>query len=130
MAALPAPAPRWPTQLPPPRSTDRDRAESRSGSTAAPSERGCAHAERLVSSIGELPGAEVVAKPVINQGLVRFLSRGGNHDQFTDEVIRRIHESTAEMILPDTIHNRAPGQWILGACDPFGESRPARALGR
>ena len=53
-------------------------------------ERGCAHAERLVRSIGELPGAEVVAKPVINQGLVRFLSRGGNHDQFTDEVIRRI----------------------------------------
>ena len=31
-----------------------------------------------------------MAKPVINQGLVRFLSRGGNHDQFTDEVIRRI----------------------------------------
>jgi glutamate/tyrosine decarboxylase-like PLP-dependent enzyme len=53
-------------------------------------ERCCAHAERLVRNIGELPGAEILAEPVINQGLVRFLSRHGNHDQFTDEVIRRI----------------------------------------
>ena len=65
------------------------RALGRSG-IAGIVERCCAHADRLVSSIGELPGAEVVAKPVINQGLVRFLSRGGNHDQFTDKVIRRI----------------------------------------
>ena len=65
------------------------RALGRSG-IAGIVERCCAHAERLVRSIGELPGAEVVAKPVINQGLVRFLWRGGNHDQFTDEVIRRI----------------------------------------
>jgi glutamate/tyrosine decarboxylase-like PLP-dependent enzyme len=53
-------------------------------------ERCCAHAERLVRGIGELPGAEVVAAPVINQGLVRFLGRTGNHDRATDEVIRAI----------------------------------------
>jgi glutamate/tyrosine decarboxylase-like PLP-dependent enzyme len=53
-------------------------------------ERCCAHAERLVTGIGRLPGAEVVAAPTINQGLVRFLARDGNHDRFTDEVIRRI----------------------------------------
>lgn len=53
-------------------------------------ERCCAHAARLVTGIGALPGAEVVAAPTINQGLVRFLSADGNHDRHTDEVIRRI----------------------------------------
>ena len=40
--------------------------------------------------IGALPGAEVVAAPVINQGLVRFLGPDGNHDRATDAVIRAI----------------------------------------
>ena len=53
-------------------------------------DRCCVHAERLVSGIGRLPGAEVVAAPIINQGLVRFLSRDGDHDRFTEDVIRRI----------------------------------------
>jgi glutamate/tyrosine decarboxylase-like PLP-dependent enzyme len=55
-------------------------------------ERCCALAERLVREIGALPGAEVVAAPVINQGLVRFLGSDGNHDQTTDEVIRAIQQ--------------------------------------
>ena len=37
-----------------------------------------------------LPGAEVVALPVINQGLVRFLADDGDDDRRTDEVIGRI----------------------------------------
>jgi glutamate/tyrosine decarboxylase-like PLP-dependent enzyme len=53
-------------------------------------DRCCAHAARLVGGIGRLPRAEVVAAPTINQGLVRFLSRDGGHDGFTDEIIRRI----------------------------------------
>jgi glutamate/tyrosine decarboxylase-like PLP-dependent enzyme len=53
-------------------------------------ERCCAHADRLVRSIGALPGAEVAAAPTINQGLVRFLSSDGDHDRYTDDVIRRI----------------------------------------
>jgi glutamate/tyrosine decarboxylase-like PLP-dependent enzyme len=53
-------------------------------------ERCCAHTQRLVHGIGRLPGAEIVAEPVINQGLVRFLGRDGNHDRATDEVIARI----------------------------------------
>ncbi len=53
-------------------------------------DRCCAHANRLVTSIGSLAGAEIVAKPIINQGLVRFLARDGNHDRQTDDVIRRI----------------------------------------
>jgi glutamate/tyrosine decarboxylase-like PLP-dependent enzyme len=55
-------------------------------------ERCCVLAERLVKGIGELPGAEVVASPIINQGLVRFLGDDGNHDRATDKMIRRIQE--------------------------------------
>jgi glutamate/tyrosine decarboxylase-like PLP-dependent enzyme len=53
-------------------------------------ERCCAHADRLARGIGRLPGAELVAAPVINQGLVRFLAENGDHDRATDEMIRRI----------------------------------------
>jgi glutamate/tyrosine decarboxylase-like PLP-dependent enzyme len=53
-------------------------------------DRCCAHADHLVAGIGGLAGAEIVALPIINQGLVRFLSPDGNHDRRTDDVIRRI----------------------------------------
>lgn len=53
-------------------------------------ERCCEHATRLVTEIGTLPGAEVVAAPQINQGLVRFLSKNGDHDHRTDAIIERI----------------------------------------
>ncbi|HET7266344.1 MAG TPA: aminotransferase class V-fold PLP-dependent enzyme [bacterium] len=65
------------------------RALGRAG-IAAIVERCCAHAAELVAAIGGLPGAEVVAAPVINQGLVRFLDPDGDHDRATDAVIRRI----------------------------------------
>ncbi len=55
-------------------------------------ERCCSLAERLVTGIGKLPGAEVVAAPIINQGLVRFLAEDGDHDRATDEMIRRIQQ--------------------------------------
>jgi glutamate/tyrosine decarboxylase-like PLP-dependent enzyme len=45
-------------------------------------ERCCDHARALVLGIGSLPGAEVVAVPVINQGLVRFSN--------TDQVIAKV----------------------------------------
>jgi glutamate/tyrosine decarboxylase-like PLP-dependent enzyme len=52
----------------------------------------CRHAHALVTRIGQLPGAEVLATPIINQGLVRFLHPGSgaseqDHDRRTDEVI-------------------------------------------
>ncbi|HZQ00239.1 MAG TPA: aminotransferase class V-fold PLP-dependent enzyme [Reyranella sp.] len=56
-------------------------------------ERCSAHATRLVSEIGALPGAEIASMPVINQGLVRFSSKTGEHDTFTDRVIRRIQDA-------------------------------------
>jgi glutamate/tyrosine decarboxylase-like PLP-dependent enzyme len=58
-------------------------------------ERTCAHAHALATRIGNLPGAEMVWEPTINQGLVRFLDPGTgateqDHDRRTDEIIRRI----------------------------------------
>jgi len=53
-------------------------------------DRCCAHAKRLVADIGKLDGAEVLARPIINQGLVRFLGRGGAHDETTDKVIEHV----------------------------------------
>jgi glutamate/tyrosine decarboxylase-like PLP-dependent enzyme len=67
------------------------RALGRSG-IGAMVDRCCGHAERLVREIGRLDGAEIAAPPVINQGLVRFLAKDGNHDTFTDKVIRLIQQ--------------------------------------
>jgi glutamate/tyrosine decarboxylase-like PLP-dependent enzyme len=53
-------------------------------------DRCCACAGRLVTGIGGLAGAEIVARPIINQGLVRFLAGDGDHDRRTDDVIKRI----------------------------------------
>ena len=55
-------------------------------------ERTCAHAGALVEGIAALPGAEVVWKPTINQGLVRFLAPASHandtdHDRHTQEII-------------------------------------------
>lgn len=55
----------------------------------------CRHAHTLAMRIGALPGAELIAEPQINQGLVRFLSPAMNateadHDAFTDRVTAAI----------------------------------------
>lgn len=52
----------------------------------------CRHAQSLVSKIGALPGAELIWKSQINQGLVRFLDRGSHptledHNRRTGAVI-------------------------------------------
>lgn len=58
-------------------------------------ERCCMAAEQLVEGMGALPGVEVLARPIVNQGLVRFLDpRPGattaDHDRRTDAVIQSI----------------------------------------
>ena len=68
------------------------RALGRSG-IAGIVERCSGYTARLVNEIGALPGAEIASAPVINQGLVRFVSKDGEHDKFTDRVIRRIQEA-------------------------------------
>ena len=65
------------------------RALGRSG-IAEMVERCCAYADRLVTGISALPGTEILVKPQINQGLVRFLASDGDHDRQTDRVIERI----------------------------------------
>jgi glutamate/tyrosine decarboxylase-like PLP-dependent enzyme len=55
----------------------------------------CRKAEQLTLGIGDLPGAEVLWAPIINQGLVRFLdpkpgATDADHDHQTDAVIANI----------------------------------------
>jgi glutamate/tyrosine decarboxylase-like PLP-dependent enzyme len=55
----------------------------------------CRHAREIVDRAGALPGVQVVCRPRINQGLLRFLDprRGAtdaDHDRRTDEVTGRI----------------------------------------
>jgi len=57
-------------------------------------ERCCRHAYEIVTRIGELPGAEVLAVPIINQGLLRFGDR-------TDDVIAAIN-ATGEAFFSGT----------------------------
>ena len=47
----------------------------------------------LVDGLATLPGVEILARPRINQGLVRFLSANGQHDGHTDQVVQTIQES-------------------------------------
>jgi glutamate/tyrosine decarboxylase-like PLP-dependent enzyme len=58
-------------------------------------ERCCTHAHALVTRMGALPGAEMVWEPIINQGLVRFLSPASgateqDHDAFTERIMADI----------------------------------------
>ncbi len=56
-------------------------------------ERCCGHAHRLVTGLGDLPGAEILAVPKVNQGLLRFLSADGDHDRLTDRLAEQIRDS-------------------------------------
>lgn len=61
---------------------------------AALVERCCANAAAIVDGIGRLPGVEVLWRPVINQGLVRFLDpKSSDHDKHTDRVIAAIAQT-------------------------------------
>ena len=67
-------------------------------------DRCCEHARTLAGEIGRLPGVEVLSEPIINQGLVRFLSPGGDeaaHDRHTDQVIAAIN-ATGEAFFSGT----------------------------
>jgi len=59
-------------------------------------DRCCDHARALALGIAGLPGAELIATPSLNQGLVRFLDPDGDHDRHTDALIAAINaEGTA-----------------------------------
>jgi glutamate/tyrosine decarboxylase-like PLP-dependent enzyme len=56
-------------------------------------DRCCELTARLIAGMGALDGVEVLAEPVINQGIVRFTADNGDHDRRTDEVIERLQKS-------------------------------------
>lgn len=56
--------------------------------------RSCRHCAQLVAGIGGLPGAKIVFKPTLNQGLIRFEQPEATdtaNDIYTDEIINRIN---------------------------------------
>ena len=68
-------------------------------------DRCCRHCEAIVDGIGALPGAEIVARPVLNQGLLRFVRAGNTpveDDAFTEWVIGRIN-ATGEAFFSGTV---------------------------
>ncbi len=59
-------------------------------------DRCCQHCTALVEGIGALPGAEIVAAPTLNQGLLRFRRAGDSPeetDAFTDHIISAINNT-------------------------------------
>ncbi|NNF06001.1 MAG: aminotransferase class V-fold PLP-dependent enzyme, partial [Candidatus Eisenbacteria bacterium] len=65
-------------------------------------ENSCDLAKSLVEQLGELPEVEVLSAPVINQGLVRFLDAGGDHDTFTERIINAINATGEGWFGPTT----------------------------
>jgi len=74
-------------------------------------ERCCRHAAAIVEGAGQLPHTEVLAYPIINQGLLRFKNPlGGDveslHDQFTEQVIAAINASGEAFFQPSTFKRK------------------------
>lgn len=70
-------------------------------------DRCCDHCAALVEGIGALPGAEVLAAPTLNQGLVRFSRPGATteeNDTYTNDVMNRIN-ATGEAFFSGTNWN-------------------------
>jgi glutamate/tyrosine decarboxylase-like PLP-dependent enzyme len=74
-------------------------------------DRCCAHAHAITIGIGQLPGAELLCEPVINQGLVRFpdprpTATDADHDRHTERVIAAIVATGEAFFGPTTWHGR------------------------
>lgn len=74
-------------------------------------QRCCEHARSLVDAIGRLPGAQVLWKPAINQGLVRFLdpddpSNESANDRFTELIVQRLTEAGEAFFMATTWRGR------------------------
>lgn len=74
-------------------------------------ERSCDHARSLVDGVAQLPTAEILRYPIINQGLVRFRDpRSGadehDHDVCTEAAIRSVVASGEAFFAPTTWHGK------------------------
>ncbi|MEO1227708.1 MAG: pyridoxal-dependent decarboxylase, partial [Myxococcota bacterium] len=69
----------------------------------------CAHCAALVSGLGNLDGAAVVAEPTLNQGLIRFClphTTPAEGDLFTERVIRAVNATGEAFFSPTTWDGR------------------------
>lgn len=85
-------------------------------------DRCCDAASSLVERLGRLPGVEVLGRPIVNQGLVRFLDAGGDHDRRTDAVIERVQRDGRVWFGGSTWRGRrvmriSVCSWMTGAAD-------------
>ncbi len=68
--------------------------------------RTCDHARTIVEEAGKLSNTLILALPIINQGLVRFLHPSyyneSDHDAFTEKVIRAINNTGEAFFQPTT----------------------------
>lgn len=74
-------------------------------------ERSCRHAASLTDRIGALPGAELICRPILNQGLVRFPApepgaTEADHDRHTEAVIAAILETGEAFFGASTWHGK------------------------
>ena len=75
-------------------------------------DRCCDHCAAIVAGIGALHGAEIVAAPTLNQGLLRFHREGASpeeNDAFTETVMQRIN-ATGEAFFSSTDWQ---GRWAM-----------------
>jgi aromatic-L-amino-acid decarboxylase len=73
-------------------------------------DRTCLHAKAIINGIEEIGNVEVVAEPVINQGLIRFLDPHGksevSNDTFTENVISEINQTGEAFFQPTTFKGK------------------------
>ena len=72
--------------------------------------RTCRHAKSIVIQASEIENIEVIAMPVINQGLIRFIDPNAaheeDHDTYTEKVIRLINETGEAFFQPTTFKGK------------------------
>jgi glutamate/tyrosine decarboxylase-like PLP-dependent enzyme len=73
-------------------------------------DRCCHHAESLVNGMAKLKTVEVLAYPIINQGVIRFKDPTSSdehaHDLFTDRVVEAINATGVALFQPSTFKGK------------------------
>ena len=72
-------------------------------------DRCCRHCASIVEGIGELRGAEILARPTLNQGLLSFARTGASLEEnnlFTDAIIQKINATGEAFFSGTTWRNR------------------------
>jgi glutamate/tyrosine decarboxylase-like PLP-dependent enzyme len=70
-------------------------------------DRCCAHAKRFAALLGAAPDVEILNQVVLNQVLVRFVDRAGDHDARTRVVVERVQRDGTAWVGPTVWHGMA-----------------------